>query len=175
MFKWNFSCFSLCPSRHWISLRSSKRFQFFTPHHQMFNCPDKVSPLFYKAEQSQLSASPCMTDAPVPWWSQCPGLSPVCPHLPCIGEPRTGHSTAGVASPVLSRGAGWARSTFLQHFLMQPRILWAAFAARAHCWPMVSRWFTKSFSAKLCFIQLSPHPCKVHLRLLPGIFSASRY
>ena len=34
------------------------------------------------------------------------GLSPVCPCPSCTGEPSTGPSTPGVASPVLSRGEG---------------------------------------------------------------------
>ena len=55
-----------------------------------------------------LSAFPHRTDAPVPSSSLWPfdGLSLVCPCLSCTGEPRTGPSAPGVASPLLSTGEG---------------------------------------------------------------------
>ena len=41
--------------------------------------------------------------------------SPVAPCPSCTGEPRTGHSTPGVASPGLSRGGGSPPLTCWQH------------------------------------------------------------
>ena len=65
------------------------------------------------------SAFPHRRDVPVPPSSSWPfiGPSPVCRRLSCTGEPRTGHSTPGVASPVLSRGEGEPPSTCWQCFV----------------------------------------------------------
>ena len=48
------------------------------------------------------------------------------------GEPSSGHSTPGVA---FSRGEVSAPATFWHHYglLLQPRIPFAFFVARAHC------------------------------------------
>ena len=73
--------------------------------------------------------------------------SPVSPGLFCTGEPRTGPSTPGVASPVPSRGDPWAIPC-----LMQPRIPFASFAVRAHCCLLFNLVFIRiptSFSPKL--------------------------
>lgn len=66
---------------------------------------DLPEPPHLQAEQPQLSASPHRRGSPVPsssWWHSV-GLSPICPCHSCTGEPSTGPSTPGVASPVLSR------------------------------------------------------------------------
>ena len=50
-------------------------------------------------------------------WGRGPGgLSPLCPCLSRPGEPRPGHSTAGMASPALSRGEGSPPSSCCQGF-----------------------------------------------------------
>ena len=50
-------------------------------------------------------------------WGRGPGgLSPLCPCLSRRGEPRPGHSTAGMASPALSRGEGSPPSSCCQGF-----------------------------------------------------------
>lgn len=90
-----------------------------------------------------------LDDLDAPW----PGLCPVCPRLPCTGEPRTGHSTASEASPVLSRGAEWTPSIFWQHFSQYSPGAVSCLCCKGTL--LASLLFTKSFSAKLC---LSSHP-----------------
>lgn len=90
--------------------------------------------------------------------------SPVCPWLCCTGVLRTGHSTPGVASLVVHRSKGsplWPAGDFL----MQPRVPFAFFAARVHCWivfNLVSTRILRSFSAELFSSWAAPstHQCK---------------
>ena len=79
-----------------------------------------------------LSAFPYRGGAPVPSSSlwHFVGLFPVCPCLSCSEESSTGHSTPGVASPVL-RGRILSHDLLPILCLMQPRMPFAAFVARA--------------------------------------------
>lgn len=73
---------------------------------QVFIYIDKIPISLLSAKQSlTLSVFSHRTDSPVPSSSSWlfAGPSPVCPCLSCTKEPNTGHSTAGVDTPVLSR------------------------------------------------------------------------
>lgn len=88
--------------------------------------------------------------APVPllyWWTY-DGLFPVCPCFAFTGEPRTGPSTVGVASPTL-RGRITSLDLKATLWLMQPGRLLTFFAMSAHSWLMLSKTPSWSFSAGL--------------------------
>lgn len=94
-----------------------------------------------------------MTDAPIFSWSLKNSLC-----LSCASKPRTGYSTADVASPPLSGGEGSLLSILLAILLlMQPRVLLAFFAAGAHC----------CLAFSLVFWFSSPDPCT----LLQSLYS----
>jgi len=102
----------LVTGHHWKEPGSG----FFAPSLQLFMDIYKIlpEPSLLQAEQPQFP-QPFLIGrgVPVPSPSLWPfaGLSPVCPCLSRTGEPRTGHSTPGEASPVLSRGEGSHLST----------------------------------------------------------------
>lgn len=102
-----------------------------------------------------------------------PGLSPVCPCLPCTGEPRTGHSTLGVASAVLSGGAGWTPSTFGSTLPNAAQDTVSCLCCKgtllAHGQLLVLQVL---FCKTVLHPAITPLP-KVNLKLLLGIFSES--
>jgi len=129
----------------------------FAPSLQTFiyvdNSPSK--PCLLEAEQSQLSQHFLVVEM-FQSLNSCHGpsldsLQFIC--LSCIGEPRTGHSTPGVTSPVLCRGEGSSPSVLLALLcLMQPNNILAFFCCKdillAHIQLGVHQ-TPSSFSAKL--------------------------
>lgn len=113
------------------------RFQHF---HKKQSLRYMLSPTFLQAKQSQLSVSLYVT------WSisLINFLTLHCTHsrmsiFSCSGEPKTWHSTADGLSQTLRRGKGspsLTNSVIL--FLMLPYMLLVFFAARTHCWLMLS-------------------------------------
>lgn len=88
-------------------------------------------------------SQPKQFPVPVPWPCVLPvnhlftGLSPECPCLSGSGEPRTGQSTAGVASSMLRLKVRIMSLYLLATlYLMQPWRLLIPFAAKEHCWLM---------------------------------------
>lgn len=101
------------------------------------------SPWDSSSEESWLSCPLPMGEVLVPPSSLCPfpELSQVFPCLPYTEEPRTGHSPAGVASPVQSRGAGPPPSICRQHF---------AQCSRGHPEPSLLQGHSPHSSSTLC-------------------------
>jgi len=89
-----------------------------------------------------LSASPHMTDALIPELSLWPfaGLAPICSCLSCAGEPRAGPSVPDESQQCSVEGENQVLACCSQ---TQPRMVFALFAARLHCWLMVSLMSTR--------------------------------
>lgn len=91
------------PGHHWTETGSVP----FAPSPQVFTGLMRT-PQGSSSEQSQLPCPLLLRDVLAPSSPLCPfsELSQVFPSLSYSEEPRTGHSPAGVASPVQHRGAG---------------------------------------------------------------------
>lgn len=96
MFKCNFLYFRLqpfpiflfsCPENHWEESDSI----FSSPIRCLYTLISYPEPSLLKTKQSQLSASPCTTDAPSPYSSSqsFSGLVPTWPFVSWTVEPRT--------------------------------------------------------------------------------------
>lgn len=105
MLRKNFLCSHCLWSSHWAPLKWPWH---LAPSLQVFIYTDKIflTLLFPRLKSHRFSASPNFTAHS--WSSLWPfyRVSPICPHLPCIGKLKTGLHTPGVAPPALSGGEG---------------------------------------------------------------------
>jgi len=120
MFRQSLPCSSLCPLSLVLSLGTTRKYlapslrPAFGYYMHWQDLPRAFSSPVWTV--TALSAFPHSTGAPVPWLSSWPfaELSRGTPSLCDTGEPRPGHSTTGVASPVLRSREGSPLSTCWQ-------------------------------------------------------------
>ena len=101
-------------------------------------------PSLLPAEEPQLSWLRNMSNTPSPLSSWLfAAFNPGCPHLPCTGEPRPGHSTQMCLTNAEQRGGIISLNLLVRLILMEPRRLLSFFATSVHCWLMVHLLSTK--------------------------------